>query len=83
MSTYFQFLAMVRVPLGPAPPAAVNASSLTTTLPLASESQIGSLPAVASLRSPIEASGVPSLMESMKLVVSSRSAFSCVHAKTR
>ena len=73
MSTNFQLVAMVRVPLGTEPPAAVNGSLLISTLPLARDSQIGSLPDVESFRS-ADASAVPSSIESMKLDPGNREA---------
>ena len=68
MSTYVQFVAMVRVPLVPAPPAAVNDVALMTALPLAIESHSGSLPDVASSTAPLDPSGVPSSIVPTKLV---------------
>ena len=53
---------MVRVPLGPVPPAALNGLSFFIDLPWAIESHSGSLPEVESSTSPFEASGVPFLI---------------------
>ena len=62
MSTYVQFVAIVRV-VPVAPPAALNGASFTFALPLAMESQSGSPPDVESFTSPLDASTKPEEVE--------------------
>eukprot|EP00966_Prymnesium_polylepis_P327872 7383706-Prymnesium_polylepis.1 len=72
---------MVRLPLAPVPPAAVNLSSAIWSVSLAIDSHSTSLPDVESPTAPADASGVSSLIDSKKLVACSRSAFCCVHGQ--
>eukprot|EP00966_Prymnesium_polylepis_P315486 7289867-Prymnesium_polylepis.1 len=83
MSTYAQFVAIVRVPSRPVPPAALKGLAATSSLPAAIESQSASLPAVESSTLPLDASGLPAWIVSMKLVASARSVFCCVDRSTR